>query len=102
MSQLEKSREAVDLANIRAKYAEVMTAALTGDTNDLPEDTVYDPDTKTYTSTVDLTQKKDGWQTGMTDVKVGGVEMKGSPTVGTHTCTIVYVTSSSTLTITNS
>lgn len=31
-SQLEKSREAVDAANIRAAYAEVMAAAITGDT----------------------------------------------------------------------
>lgn len=30
-NQLEKSREATDLANVRAAYAEVMTAAMTGD-----------------------------------------------------------------------
>ena len=30
--QLEKSREAVDLANVRSAYAEVMTAAITEDT----------------------------------------------------------------------
>ena len=34
-SQLEKSREAVDAANIRAAYAEIMADALTGD---LPTD----------------------------------------------------------------
>ena len=35
-AQLEKSREAVDLANIRSAYAEIQTAALTdlGDTSE--------------------------------------------------------------------
>ena len=31
-TQLEKSREATDLANVRSAYAEVMTAAITEDT----------------------------------------------------------------------
>ena len=31
-SQLEKSREAVDLSDVRSAYAEVMMAAITGDT----------------------------------------------------------------------
>lgn len=49
-SQLEKSREAVDAANIRAAYAEVMTAAVTGDEDH-------------YSQTVDIKQKKADWQT---------------------------------------
>ena len=32
-SQLEKSREAVDLSDVRSAYAEVMMAAITGDTS---------------------------------------------------------------------
>lgn len=55
-SQLEKSREAVDAANIRAAYAEMMSDALTG---------TYGKDdagaTKTYV--VNLKQQKNGWQT---------------------------------------
>lgn len=49
-SQLEKSREAVDAANIRAAYAEVMTAALT-------------EDTAGYTKEVDIKQKVASWST---------------------------------------
>ena len=46
-TQLEKSREAVDAANIRAAYAEVMSEALTGDT--------------VTARTINLKQQKDGW-----------------------------------------
>lgn len=48
-SQLEKAREGVDAANIRAKYAEIMADAITDST-----------DGKTYT--VKLTQKTAKWQ----------------------------------------
>ena len=51
-SQLEKSREAVDAANIRAAYAEVMSAELTGDTT-----------TATTGIKVDQKQTKANWQT---------------------------------------
>ena len=39
-SQLEKSREAVDLANIRSAYAEVAAEALSNDTSDYSETVV--------------------------------------------------------------
>ena len=52
-SQLEKSREAVDLANIRSAYAEVMTSAMTGDTT-----TGVTESSGTYSKDVILTQKK--------------------------------------------
>ena len=68
-AQLEKSREAVDAANIRAAYAEVMTAALS-------------EDTENYTQYVDLKQKDANWNTTVdwpadlqganSAVKVGG------------------------------
>ena len=48
-SQLEKSREATDTANIRSKYAEVMTQILTDDKTDL-------------TAEVSLKQGVSGWQ----------------------------------------
>lgn len=57
-AQLEKAREATDLANIRAAYAEVVADGLT------------DPD-HTHTATVKMKQQKDGWQTS--DVNVAGV-----------------------------
>ena len=46
-SQLEKSREAVDLANIRAAYAEASTAALTDSKKNETDGTT----TITYTAT---------------------------------------------------
>lgn len=48
-TQLEKSREAVDAANIRAAYAEVMADAITDSAN-------------THTKTVKLKQAKASWQ----------------------------------------
>lgn len=50
-SQLEKSREATDLANVRSAYAEQMAAYLTGD------NTTAIPDIK-----VPVKQKVDKWQ----------------------------------------
>lgn len=47
-SQLEKSREAVDLANIRAAYAECASAVLTDDQN-------------SYCKSVSIKQQTDGW-----------------------------------------
>ena len=58
-SQLEKSREATDLANVRAAYAEIMAEANTGDTNSV----YYNAFTKEYNKIVYLKQKKDGWTT---------------------------------------
>ena len=49
-SQLEKSREATDLANIRAAYAEVVVNAI-------------DNDQSAWTKTVSLKQQQDSWQT---------------------------------------
>ena len=49
-SQLEKAREAVDAANIRAAYAEVASAALTQN------------DTKISSKAITMKQKQKGWQ----------------------------------------
>lgn len=49
-SQLEKAREAVDAANIRAAYAEVASAALTQN------------DTKICSKEITMKQKQKGWQ----------------------------------------
>ncbi len=84
-SQLEKSREAVDLANIRAAYAEVMTSALTEETNDSVEYTGG-----TYSKTVTLTQTKEGWTTNVTDVKIGEVSLDGSNPKAKGTATVSY------------
>ena len=49
-SQLEKSREAVDAANIRAAYAEVASSAITDDKSTW------------YSSPITVKQQKAGWQ----------------------------------------
>lgn len=57
-SQLEKSREATDLANVRSAYAEVLTAVNSGDLDER--------------NNVTLKQKKDGWQTPG-KISIGGL-----------------------------
>lgn len=58
-AQLEKSREATDAANLRAAYAEVMTAGLT-------------EDSANYTKTVPAKQTQPDWQsTNLEDI--GGI-----------------------------
>ena len=57
-SQLERSREAVDLANVRSAYAQVSTEALLGKTD--------------VTVTVKLKQKQAGWQS-VDPVNIGGI-----------------------------
>lgn len=57
-SQLERSREAVDLANVRSAYAQVSTEALLGNTH--------------VTVTVNLKQKQAGWQS-VDPVNIGGI-----------------------------
>ena len=57
-SQLEKSREAADLANVRAAYAKVLTEANMG---------IYDK-----VVTVKLKQKQYGWQSADV-ITIGGI-----------------------------
>ena len=56
---LEKSREAVDLANVRSAYSEVAVAVSVGDT-------------ERAVKVVSLKQKKDGWQSADT-VTIAGI-----------------------------
>ena len=57
-SQLEKTREATDLTNVRSAYAQVSTEALLGNSE--------------ITVTVDLTQKQADWQS-LDPVDIGGI-----------------------------
>ncbi len=86
-SQLEKAREATDLANIRSAYAELSAAALTED--DAPTDTTNTTYTRNgsenayvYTAVVKLTQKEDGWKTTDAQKAVAGITATGSPKAG--------------------
>lgn len=60
-SQLEKAREATDMANIRSAYAEVAASALT------------DSDT-TVTETVAAKQTQTGWQTD-NNTEIAGIKL---------------------------
>lgn len=83
-SQLERSREAADLANVRAAYAQVSAEALLGD----PQ----------FKVTVDLKQKQADWQSA-NPVNIGGIvhdknqgdtdNWKGVATPN-GTCTVSY------------
>ncbi|MGO4996882.1 hypothetical protein [Oribacterium sp. Sow4_G1_1] len=113
-TQLEKSREATDEANIRACYAEVMTAALTnekGSTESASRGTIKtaatvysikytdgDANTGIWTGTVTLKQAQDGWQN--TSIKeIAGIDVSAmSPKKG-KTCTITYIEKTDTVAI---
>ena len=103
-SQLEKSREATDLANIRSAYAEVMTAALTdlGTTSEFGtgDDVARSGSAGSYvwTATVDLTQSQDSWQ-GSAD-NVGGIDVSTMTPKAGGKCTITYTQATDTAAIT--
>ena len=99
-SQLEKAREATDLANLRAAYAECTTAVLTGnsETTDVKPGTTDNKPDGSYEKVVKLTQKTDGFADKSDSVKIGSVTLtKDKFTTGTAT---VKVTSTGTATIT--
>jgi len=68
-SQLEKAREATDLANIRSAYAECSTAVLTGEAD---ADVKPAKDTGAYSKSVEISQTKADWLDSNKDVKVAG------------------------------
>ncbi len=62
-SQLEKAREATDMANIRAAYAEAVTDLLEKDAS------------STFSKTVDLTSNTKDWRSA-DDAKIAGISAK--------------------------
>ena len=100
-SQLEKSRESVDLSNVRAAYAEVMTAALTNDGTakyTITQATIKQAD-GTFKAVVTLKQQQNDWQTDKTNLEVGGLKesdtnWSGTPKKGGK-CTIIYTPTAS-------
>ena len=105
-SQLEKSREATDLSNIRADYAEIQAALLTGDlsttstsltlsnghTATLAGDTTAAGDFTVEVAGFKVAQKTADWQT--TDFDIAGVNKTNVsvtiPSSGTATVTYTY------------
>lgn len=100
-SQLEKSREATDLSNIRSAYAEVTTAILTGDLNKdtntvkvannlAVEGKVNENADFTITvKALPMQQKQTNWQT--TDPKIADVALASDYTVAdTHDVAFLF------------
>ena len=77
ITQMEKSRESVDLANARSLYAEVMVSAINDDGR------LYDSTNKVYTATIQpIVQKQPGWSLNTDNLSIGGVSSdnwEGSP-----------------------
>ncbi|MGI6057506.1 MAG: hypothetical protein ACOYBD_11095 [Bilifractor sp.] len=106
-AQLEKAREATDLANVRSAYAEVQTAALTETTADdlnatngktAQFEVSGSGSTYKVTAKVTLTQKKDNWQTANAETAVAGITATGDPKAD-GTATITYDASTGETTI---
>ena len=100
-SQLEKSREATDLANIRSAYAVIQSAALVQDDQATLSKSDTDITTYTvegsegsfvYTAVVKLKQKQEDWQTSDGAKSVAGLTITGTPASGGN-CTITYTQS---------
>ena len=102
-SQLEKAREAVDLANVRSAYAEISAAALTED--EAPTDTTNttfkregSQNAYVYTATITLTQMEAGWKTANGNTAVAGVTATGSPSAkGSAVVTVTEATGVTTI-----
>ncbi len=90
-SQLERSREATDLANVRSAYAEVITAATTEDKSS----ETYNSFKNEYIKTVYLKQKQDGWIISSDKLNIGGIQpdntqqWRGDAKAGGR-CDVVY------------
>ena len=106
-SQLEKSREAADAANIRSAYAVVQSAALIQDNStDFAKNNTADATftvegaegSYIYKATVKLKQQQDQWQSGAQDI--GGVTLTADSAKANGTATITYTQSSNSTTIT--
>lgn len=81
-SQLERSREAVDLSDVRSAYAEVMMAAITGDTSATYTKTdqkIYQDNGDYYIKVTPLKQLKNDWQTPL-PITIGGVSSNAGET----------------------
>lgn len=81
-SQLEKSREATDLANVRAAYAEVMSVAILEDQqaqSSLSQETIFKGEDKYSITISPLKQTKEGWQSKL-PIEIAGVIFNGSET----------------------
>ena len=98
-SQLEKAREATDLANIRSAYAECTTAVLTGEA----DTGVASGTDGSYTKDVKISQTKAEWLESNKDVEVAGKkvsEFTWKPVAGANGSVTVTVNKNGTFDVT--
>lgn len=74
-AQLEKAREATDMANIRSAYAECSTAVLTGESDKADGGAALNEKDGSATVDVKLTQTKPGWLSSNKDVTLAGQKL---------------------------
>lgn len=89
---MEKAREATDAANIRSLYAEVQTAALTGEKGNVDDTNVTVAENGDVTGTYVCTQKKPNWQDSSI-TNIGGVDVSKLPVGDGVTVTVKYTAS---------
>ncbi len=83
-TQLEKSRESVDIANIRSAYAEAMVAAL---------------DNTAYSKEITKKQTKAGWEEAHADATIGETALSTVDSGGSGTVTVSYAKDAATITL---
>ncbi len=92
-SQLEKSRESTDFANVRSAYAEMMVAANGDDASAAYNGAAIKQGDGSFRVVVSpLKQQQDGWATNISSMSLGGVpsgEWTGQPQK-LGSCTITY------------
>lgn len=82
-SQLEKSREATDAANIRAQYTEVMAEAITTGKDVNVKSNVKTSNDSRQFDVIKLKQKQSGWQNKSVEVSLSNLgEIDGEPQNG--------------------
>lgn len=95
-AQLEKAREATDLANLRSAYAECSAAALTETDTGKAK---YDADTKAATEKVTLIQKQSGWTSSNSSATIGGIALPSPNGSGSQEVTVTLYSDGTAATI---
>ena len=98
-NQLEKAREAADMANLRSAYAEVVAAALTDDNNNgrVTVGGVEGSGERTYTVEVTATKHNSTWLGGTPTI--GDATVPGTALVNGAVYTVQYNEQTSAVTI---
>lgn len=102
-NQLEKAREAADLANLRSAYAEVIAASLTDATPEantgVTKDDTAGAGKYTWTKTVEASKQKSTWISGSAP-KIGEVQLPATAQTKGSSWTVTYSEATATASIT--